>query len=143
VLVREVPGYYGGTVPTSFAFQKAWAWFVSAAGQLRGVRTLINCTEGGARIDGMEHAPLADVAARYAREAVDVAGVLDAKIREIDRVARRRQMLDRTGEILDGIGRCAALARKCLHLSRLAETERGALKALTCPPWSRRRSALP
>ncbi len=83
IFLREVPGYYGGTVPTSMSLLRAWAWFVDEAGRQSGQRTLLNCTEGGAFIEGMEHVPLEQAAERYAREPVQVRATLDRAVREI------------------------------------------------------------
>lgn len=58
----ELPGWHGGTVRSNFMFALFHRWFeeVLAAGI---DATVYNCTEGGARIAGMEHRPLAEVAA--------------------------------------------------------------------------------
>jgi hypothetical protein len=140
VLMREVPGYYGGTVPTSFAFEKAWEWFVETARGMSGSRTLLNCTEGGARIDGMDHVPLADAASKFATRGVAIDDVLDAAIGSIDRPARRRQMRERLEDMLAAIARAAARASECVELGArggrreamraLAEKERELARAV-------------
>jgi hypothetical protein len=64
-----VPGWHGGRVPTSpayAAFRESYRDIGSALKQ-HGVR-LVNCTEGGARIPSLEHAPLAEVLEHHAGE---------------------------------------------------------------------------
>lgn len=111
--LREIPGYYGGSVPTSFALHKAWAWFVDEVGAMKGERTLVNCTEGGAFIEGMDHVPLGDAAARYARESFSVATAFDRAVAEIDRPGRRHRMLRRVEAMRAELTRCADRAREC------------------------------
>jgi len=74
--VVELPGWHGGTVPSSFMFSMFHRWFVERTRSVTGA-AVYNCTEGGSWIEGMQHVPLAEVAARLDRE-VDVAGVLAA-----------------------------------------------------------------
>jgi hypothetical protein len=120
IFLREVPGYYGGTVPTSFALRKAWSWFVDEAKRQAGQRTLLNCTEGGAYIEGMEHVPLAEAAERYAREAVPIEPVVDRVVAQIDRERRRRHMLERVTEMRTALSRCMDQARACRVLAERA-----------------------
>jgi hypothetical protein len=83
----ELPGWHGGTVPSSFMFAMFHRWFVETS-KREGERVrLVNCTEGGAWIDGMRHVPLAEAIAGMTSE-VDVAGALDAAVDSIDRDAR-------------------------------------------------------
>ena len=58
----ELPGWHGGTVPSSFMFSMFHRWFVETLRRRApGGARVLNCTEGGAFIDGMEHVPLAGV----------------------------------------------------------------------------------
>ena len=56
-----VPGYFGGSVPTTPEFAAVRQWFGFTAQDEAGRTTLYNCTEGGAYVDGMRHVPLSDV----------------------------------------------------------------------------------
>ncbi len=85
--VVELPGWSGGTVPSSFMFAMFHRWFVDAARHVAGTVKLYDCTEGGAYIDGMIHVPLAEVLAELG-PAVDVAGVLDGAVVRHDADAR-------------------------------------------------------
>jgi len=86
----ELPGWGGGTVPSSFMFALFHRWFVE---RMKAVTTatVFNCTEGGAFIDGMQHVPLAEVPLGTAR--VDVAAVLQRTQEGLDR-GRSVRMID-------------------------------------------------
>jgi len=130
----ELPGWSGGTVPSSFMFSLFHRWFVERIRGLTGV-TIYNCTEGGAFIEGMEHRPLAEVIALLDGE-VDVGGELD--------VAAMRLAGDRSAKIVEhltgfvrGLRRSKHLARSARRLiergdtgKRLAGVERGLATAL-------------
>jgi len=55
-----VPGYHGGQVATSQSFQAFLVWFTAMAEKNTEFR-MVNATEGGAYIQGMEHIPLSSV----------------------------------------------------------------------------------
>lgn len=73
----ELPGWAGGTVPSSFMFALFHRWFTERMTAVGDSVRVYNCTEGGAAITGMTHVPLAEVAPLLPPH-VDVAGVLDA-----------------------------------------------------------------
>ncbi len=94
----ELPGWHGGTVPSSFMFALFHRWFVETARREGATTRLYNCTEGGAFIDGMRHVPLAEVLAGFERE-VDVTAALDRACAAIDpeaRAARARRWREQT-----------------------------------------------
>ena|GEM_PF-5282826 len=121
IFLREVPGYHGGSVPTSFALRRAWAWFVDEAKRQTGERTLLNCTEGGAYIEGMEHVPLEQAAVRYARDAVAVDACVDRAVGAIDREGRRTRMSERVTDMGARIDRTVDQARQCRALAERAK----------------------
>jgi len=57
----DVEGYYGGRVRTERQFMHYKAWFEGRIKQLDSSILVINCTEGGARIEGTAQLPLATV----------------------------------------------------------------------------------
>lgn len=57
----ELPGYHGGQVATVREFYCYHAWFEDRIQQLAEPPRLVNATEGGARIRGMEQIPLREV----------------------------------------------------------------------------------
>jgi len=119
--VRRVPGYHGGEVVTDFGFHMAWKWFVDATKNLDGRVTLLNCTEGGARIEGMEHVKLEEAVTRYATTAFSVEQVLDKAVWGIDRAARKRLVLRRVKEMRTAVERCLAQGKKCKALAERAK----------------------
>ena len=132
-LLREravtLPGWHGGTVSSTYIFSIFHRWFVDIARAARATRRIVNCTEGGAYIDGMEHTPLADELARFTG-AVDVAAVLEEASSGLD-VGRRRELLrQRLGEMLTGTDRCVALASRCARLAAAAGRSEQAARAL-------------
>lgn len=115
----ELPGWAGGTVPSSFMFTLFHRWFVERMRNVAGVQVL-NCTEGGAFIPGMDHRPLADAIAQIAQTggagpagpgepAVDVAAVLDAAVAGAD-AARTARLVDHLHGHVRGLRRSRRLA---------------------------------
>ncbi|HZJ62840.1 MAG TPA: 6-hydroxymethylpterin diphosphokinase MptE-like protein, partial [Kofleriaceae bacterium] len=106
--VVELPGWHGGTVPSSFAFSLFHRWFVE---RIRAVpdATVFNCTEGGAFIDGMDHRPLAEVLALLDRE-LDVAGELDGAAMTVD-ATRAPNIVEHLTGYSRGLRRSRRLAR--------------------------------
>jgi hypothetical protein len=114
----KVQGYKGGLVETSARYQSYLIWFETMARSLEGRTMLINATEGGANLRGMQHTALADVIAAYLREPVAVAATLDERIDRVDlqqRVSTMRAGLD---DILSQLGLCLEHVSRCRDLSR-------------------------
>lgn len=72
----KVPGYDGGEVYTSLQFDTYRRWFGGAALGQAGKRRIVNCTEGGARIEHVEQARLSEMAAQLPEAPIDAARVL-------------------------------------------------------------------
>lgn len=127
-----VPSWDGeGTVMTSMDFNLFRYWFQEAAIHVQEHRevTLVNATEGGARIEGFDHIPLRDAIDRYVG-ALD-GGNLDRRIeaawadapryeRDVYEEGMRQAVLD-CEELLS---RCAK-ARKAERRARVALREQG------------------
>ncbi len=120
--VITLPGWHGDTVPTSFSFAMFHRWFVDT---MRGVtdRTVYNCTEGGAWIDGMQHRPLAEVSAILAAT-IDVRGELDRVIAATDEQPRRAALAMRMKSHTAHLRRARALAAHARKLARTGGHER-------------------
>ena len=105
----ELPGWHGGTVPSSFMFAMFHRWFVEQAAHHGERVRLFNCTEGGCAIPGMRHQPLAEVLAELTTT-VDVAAAFDREIaataRE-PRAARAQAWRERVARDLRRAGRLA------------------------------------
>lgn len=112
----ELPGWDGRPVPSSFMFSMFHRWFVESAARMAGQVRLVNATEGGAFIAGMEHLALADVVAALDGD-VDVAGAIDEVIAGLDRDERRRRVTAWRKTAQVDLARAARLARVATKLS--------------------------
>lgn len=112
----EVPGYYGGLVPTSPSFSNFREWFEHLAEQHGKDQRLVNCTEGGAFIRGMEHLPLADVMADLTDTKPDVRGVLSLAETSTAMQERSQRMRQRHVTMTRDLGTVVELSKKCLRL---------------------------
>jgi hypothetical protein len=122
----ELPGWSGGTVPSSFMFSMFHRWFVE---RMRSVTTRVyNCTEGGAFIEGMNHRPLADVLAELG-PAVATAAILDEAIANAGE-ARRDQLRSHVRRFVRGLRQIRHHTKRARRYARtqdehnLAKTER-------------------
>ena len=114
--LRQVPAYHGGTVPTSSTFAWVRSWFEERAAAWGDDARLINATEGGARIGGMEQMTLAD-ACELCAAPRDVAGALDAGLASIDPARRAQRLLSQVDGVIDGLRKAGKIARECRDLS--------------------------
>lgn len=81
---EEVVAYGGeGKVVTTKMFSLFRQWFESSAATWASDRTLINATEGGARIEGFEEMSLAQALSRYAQAPVPAKQWLDEKLSNV------------------------------------------------------------
>jgi hypothetical protein len=116
----ELPGWGGGTVPSSFMFSLFHRWFVERMRSAAGT-TVYNCTEGGAFIEGMIHLPLAEVAPRLAGP-VSVAAALDAAIEAGDGAGRLARLADHVEGYVRGLRRARALTARARRLIEAGDT---------------------
>ncbi len=116
----EVPGYGGGVVRTSTTFFTFLRWFETITSDVREHTLVLNCTEGGARIPGMEEVPLALLVQECSTESLDLDVTLNAACAE-HRPERRREVLATyMTACRDGLERIEGQARECLELATLA-----------------------
>ena len=66
--LRDIEGWDGGTVQTNRGFSRHIEYFEALIDLNMTGRTIINSTEGGANIRGMQNIPLADVIAEHMTE---------------------------------------------------------------------------
>ncbi len=128
--LREVPGYHGGTVPTSESFYAFLRWFEAFAAEHAGRTRLVNCTEGGARIAGMEQRTLAEMLAGWSAPLPDVGAALDAAVAGLDVAARRERLTGRVRDMLAALEPCLELAGECRRLAGAAAPDRRRLERL-------------
>lgn len=127
----EVPAWGGGVVHTSNRFRNFLTWFSSTASAQAERARFFNATEGGARIEGMEHVPLAHLVERWGDRELDSRAVLDERL-ALDAVAARAASVERrVSEMLPALRECEALARACTELARAARRRPSLLGALT------------
>ncbi|MDP3768187.1 MAG: DUF115 domain-containing protein [Dehalococcoidia bacterium] len=84
VSLVSLPGYYGGRVQSDVQFSAFREWFINICKGRRVGQRLVNATEGGVYIPGMEHVPVASIAA-----------LLDAPVDAVE-VLARAQARDRS-----------------------------------------------
>lgn len=129
----RVPGYHGGEVDSTLSFRAFARWFENAAVRNAGERTLLNCTEGGARINGFEQRPLRELAAsaggprgvkaalreaasRPAQTVAHVAAVCEREARELwhirELIAEVRRSARSAGQSAGAASRHALLQEK-------------------------------
>ena len=124
--ILEVPGWSGGTVRTTPTLKGFLDWFEAAVPALSAQARLLNCTEGGARIDGMEHRTLGEVSAGWQRP-LEVAPSLERARSGFDAVERRRRLSTWAGDTSRSLEGCVALARRCRTLAARSSGGRGEL----------------
>jgi hypothetical protein len=113
----ELPGWHGEPVPTSFMFSVFHRWFEEGLRRAAGRAEVWNCTEGGAFIAGMNHAPLARFIERVAGAAVDPMAVVAAAVAGLPRAERERAAAERLARLRADLQRCRALARRCMRMA--------------------------
>ncbi len=127
--LREVPGYHGGSVSTTRSFAWVRSWFEEKARAWGDGMRLINATEGGARIGGMEQLPLSE-AADLCTEERDVPRALDQAMASIDPPDRARRLLLQVDGVIAALQRSGRLARQCRELAGRRGLGRKQLKKL-------------
>ena len=128
--VHRVPGWGGGTVETSSSFLLFLQWFERLMPTVDASQRVYNCTEGGAHIAGMRHAPLAEVLPDFARAPLDVGAVLDAAQARIDPSARARAVRTQLQRMQRGLEKSHDLAQRCARLVRQAQRDPRAVSRL-------------
>ncbi len=83
--LQWLKGLDGKPVPSKFDWVTFHQWFESYVGILKQKGNpvkVINATEGGAYIEGMEHTTLRDVLERHVREEIDLEGIISKAVSE-------------------------------------------------------------
>ena len=115
----QVRGWEGQPVSTSIQFDNYRRWLEMTVAELQGARRVINCTEGGAYIQAMEHMTLAQAKAEIELSPVDVGGVLDGALEAFDSSKMKKQVERQVARMqaalsaaLADVGRCESLISK-------------------------------
>jgi hypothetical protein len=127
--LQELPGWGGGTVRTSPQLAVYHAWFEASAARLSRSARVVNATEGGAHIAGLEHLPLLEATSDWTAE-VDVVGPLEQAAATHDAGDRTRRLLEASRNQLRALEACGREVRTCLDLARRARRDEGRLPAL-------------
>lgn len=126
--VAHLPGYYGGTVPTSISYWHFHASIEELAASINAWEKplpLYNCTEGGAYIEGFQHVSLREFAAEHlgvgAEEGVaaaplDMSAIFDVPFPFESRRQRLFQAVKSMQRVVEDTGELAA---SCLRLRRV------------------------
>jgi hypothetical protein len=125
-----LPGFYGGEVRTNSVFAFFHRWFENVAKDYEGKTELLNCTEGGAYIAGMQHMALNEAVEKHLHNEVNVGAVLQKAVDELDRGARIERMCTRALSISDAMNKSRNQAGKCLKLAKKARANNAALEQL-------------
>lgn len=112
----DIPGYFGGTVPTSADFAAFREWFGHTALDHKGEVNFLNCTEGGAFIEGMEHIPLASALRDLPERTVEPVDLLHSDRLTRDLAPRQARMTQRLETIHNGLRNAIAQAEVCMGL---------------------------
>ncbi len=115
--VVELPGWHGDPVASSFMFAMFHRWFEERLRSLAGAAEVFNCTEGGARIEGMKHVPLAAFAERVASYAVDPRAMVSRAVAALQPAERASAAARRLDELGSALRRCRSLAGRCARMA--------------------------
>jgi hypothetical protein len=121
--LRTLPGYYGGTVYTKTDYAIFHTEFQKIAESVKeeklGIR-LLNCTEGGAFIEGFEHVSLCD-AKRYVlnkNPQLHITDTLEGILINSNSLTRRQKLHQSLKFIRSSLVDTEALAWSCVRLAQ-------------------------
>jgi len=119
--VSSLPGYYGGTVPTRanyFSFHGRFVQLAEVEATMEKPIPLINCTEGGAFIEGFEHTSLQNAIEKYKFEyIVKIRDEIENYCNTVDFEFRLKSAAKARVRIKYDINKSLNLARKCKKLA--------------------------
>ncbi len=128
--VVDVPGFYGEPVKTSSSMAKMITYYGCIMEEISEHTHVINATEGGAFLKGMEHLSLREALETHCSEPFDV----QAKVAEISASIPEYKSAEEAQELLVGlekrISRVEHLAKSCLKLVPKVESSRKHLQKL-------------
>ena len=120
--VMDVPGWHGGTVKTLADLHAQLVAMRAHVREAQGRARLVNATEGGAFIEGMEHIALADLLAQLELDADAPADAMrtriNAALADVDaprRIQRMRDGLARIDQTLPRVVDAVKIAERELH----------------------------
>jgi hypothetical protein len=115
--VLTLPGYYGGTVNTRANYHIFHGEFVHIASQENLSESpipLINCTEGGAFIEGFLHIPLSEAIERYIPiEDCDISQIIEKATDQVNQPDRYRLITKKLDSMKVNLEEAIRIAKKC------------------------------
>ncbi|MEC8191821.1 MAG: 6-hydroxymethylpterin diphosphokinase MptE-like protein [Myxococcota bacterium] len=125
----KVPGYFGGLVDTSYDFAQFREWLQNTALD-HPTTQFFNCTEGGARIDGMTHIPLIEVLRTLSPHNVDLHEAFNSD--EVQAAVNLREpvMRARDRTVRAGLANAIRQAQRCVELIDSSRHDHRALRKL-------------
>jgi len=118
--VLTLPGYYGGTVvtrPNYHLFHGELVRIAAESNKNKNTAELINCTEGGAYIEGFDHCTLQSVVERLAdQERLDLSDLIEKSCSLVDYKKRSILLADKTKTIKEKCSEISTLSEQCLQI---------------------------
>ncbi len=115
--VLTLPGYYGGTVNTRANYYIFHGEFVHIAQQEKQAPTpipLLNCTEGGAFIEGFLHIPLSEAIDRYIpNEEKHISEIIARSTAQVKQAERYRLITKKLELMKVNLEEAIRIAKKC------------------------------
>ena len=119
--LRTLPGYYGGTVFTKTDYAIFHTEFQNIAQTVKdegsGIE-LLNCTEGGAYIEGFKHISLKEAGGLIGEPTVDFTDKINEILASKDVNARRRQLAKSLKGMRGNLHATGASAHRCRQLAQ-------------------------
>lgn len=126
----QVRGWDGQPVLTSVQFDNYRRWLESTTAGLESKVRVLNCTEGGAYIQHMEHLPLAEALSGLSLEALDVEGVLDRALAAFQGPRTKKQVEHQVTRMQLALNEALSEVTRCETLVARLETDATAFKSL-------------
>lgn len=132
--VLQLPGYYGGTVSTRRNYHLFHGEFVQIA-RLENAepapRPLLNCTEGGAFIEGFAHISLAEAIEQYIPAAeVGISASIGACCALSDTAARMLTINSKLRTMQRDLEEAIRIAKQCLHIASQSQLSKSSNTSL-------------
>jgi hypothetical protein len=145
-----LPGYYGGKVqtrPNYYCFHGDFVEIAKHEATQEHPIALINCTEGGAFIEGFRHMPLHTAIAEFiSEEIVGVSEKIEAASRSMDKPLRTGQYIQAKKFLINSIENSLKLGAMCKdlvikpklkqkQLEKLTKTEKKLIQSIRATPF--------
>jgi len=126
-----LPGYFGGEVATTQMFWLFHDWFVKKTAEVGDGTRLINCTEGGSFIEGMQHIPMQEAYETHLAKAprISVGDIMDSRIRKQD-PKRRADAIKGIEKLIASVERCLSMVGRCTRTADRVAAGEATLEAL-------------